>query len=46
VNELLKYVIMLDSLRAAYVHLVIMLEESQKMLSQELKCFVSVAELT
>ena len=40
VNVLLTYAVMLDSLMVAYVQLVIMLLELQKVLSQELKCFL------
>ena len=45
VNELLTYIVMLDSLMVAYVQLVIMLLELQKVLSQELKFFFCVAKL-
>jgi hypothetical protein len=34
------YAVMLDPLRVAYLHFVIMLEELQKVLSQELKCLL------
>jgi hypothetical protein len=40
VNKLLTYAVMLESLMVAYVQLVIMLVELQKVLSQELKCFL------
>jgi hypothetical protein len=40
VNRVLTYTVMLGSLMVAYVQLVIMLLELQKVLSQELKCFL------